>query len=249
MYRLQNLDWFQRIVLILLAVMLIVFAVLYGVVTSKVGFLYRDTVFMQSKENGSTIYSGEIDGLKCVFTVTENNTVTFQCGEGLYGPFTAKEDPTAVPDGREYLQGIQLMEGDQIYYRGGIFYNGEGGIVLFNENGDVQLSIVTDGDGTVVINGKVIDQMKPSAATVLQLMYGPQLVHKGTWIGFISGLMITVMTAVSILFADELFRWKLSHRIQNAELAEPSDYELVTRYIAWSVLPIMIFGIYMLGLK
>ena len=55
--------------------------------------------------------------------------------------------------------------------------------------------------------------------------------------------------AVSILYADELFRWDLSFQIQNAETAEPSEWEMMKRYLSWTVLTIMLLVLYIVGLR
>jgi hypothetical protein len=57
------------------------------------------------------------------------------------------------------------------------------------------------------------------------------------------------MTAVSILFADELFRWNLAFQIRNADRAEPSDWEIAGRYIGWTALTIMALVLYVMGLR
>ena len=58
-----------------------------------------------------------------------------------------------------------------------------------------------------------------------------------------------VIAAVSILFADELFRWKMSFRVRDAYDAEPSDWEIAARYISWTVMPILISILFLKGLQ
>ena len=60
---------------------------------------------------------------------------------------------------------------------------------------------------------------------------------------FRSGLLTN-----DLLFADELFRWNLSFSIRNADRAEPSEWEIQTRYISWTVLPIMALVVFVRGL-
>lgn len=81
-----------------------------------------DTILVVSQENGSTVYSGRINGEKARFTVSEDKSVMFTCGDKSYGPFTVIEDPTAVPDVAEAedLIGIELREGDELLFRGGV---------------------------------------------------------------------------------------------------------------------------------
>ena len=103
--------------------------------------------------------------------------------------------------------------------------------------------VVTDG------NGNIIDQMEPSVSTILDLMAGPELSHKGAWSGWFVGVFLCILTAFSILFADELFRWNLALRIQNADRAEPSDWEIACRYISWTVLPVIAMFVFIEGLR
>ena len=60
MERVKNLDRYQKGILLLLAVMIVVFGVIYGIVTSRVGFLYKDAILRPTEENGNTIYSGKL---------------------------------------------------------------------------------------------------------------------------------------------------------------------------------------------
>ena len=80
------------------------------------------------------------------------------------------------------------------------------------------------------------------------MLTDPVIGRKGNWAGFVMGLFISVLFAVSILFADELFRWHLSFSIRNAEHAEPSEWEMAGRYIGWTLAPILALATYAIGL-
>ena len=62
-------------------------------------------------------------------------------------------------------------------------------------------------------------------------------------------MFLCILNAISILFADELFRWNLSFQIHNADNAEPSDWEIVGRYIGWTVLPMIALMLFITGLQ
>lgn len=250
MERFHSLDWYQRIVLLSLIALLLVFTVVYCVVTSKEGFLYKDEIFIPIDDGSNTTYQGKLNKTQARFTVTLDHTVTFQYGDVIYGPYIAREDPSAVPEGKDYLTGIEISTGDGVYFRGCVFQNGDGNFVLFNEDGSFALTIIaSNADTMTTVDGKEIDPMEPTAGTILRLLHEPELTHKGQWEIFLCALFLSVLTVISVLFADELFRWKLSWRIADAELAEPSDYELVTRYVSWGILPIVILAMYIMGLQ
>ena len=242
--RVKVLGRYQKILLLLMAVMILAFTVIYPIVTALSGFLYEDTILVPAEEDGGTVYSGKIRGTAATFTVSADKTVIFQYGNTVYGPYTVKEDPTAIPkdsDLQTQMTGIELRCGGEIVFRGGVVNSGDWRM-LYNEDGSFDLlrSITaTMSDGT----------MEPSVSTILDLTDGPALTHKGTWLGWFGGVLICVITALTMLFADELFRWNASFLVRNAEEAEPSDWEIAGRYITWTVLPVMAAVIFILGLK
>ena len=242
--RVKVLGRYQKILLLLMAVMILAFTVIYPIVTARSGFLYEGTILVPSEEDGCTVYSEKIYGTAATFTVSADKTVIFQYGNTVYGPYTVKEDPTAIPkdsDLQTQMTGIELRCGGEIVFRGGVVNSGDWRM-LYNEDGSFDLlrSITaTMSDGT----------MESSVSTILDLTDGPALTHKGTWLGWFGGVLICVIAALTMLFADELFRWNASFLVRNAEEAEPSDWEIAGRYITWTVLPVMAAVIFILGLK
>ena len=258
MNRIKALDWYQRGILLVLAAMIVIFGVVYHLTVTRVGYLYHDKIFVPAEENGSTVYSATLDGKESSFTVTADKTVTFRYGDRVYGPYTAKLDPTAVPKNEELhhsMTGIEVRSGDEVIFRGGVLQYGSSENphwMLYNEDGtgaDIGVTVIVSNGTVVDAEGNPVDQMKPSLHTVLELMNGPKLTHKGHWAIWILCVFFSAVTAVSVLFADELFRHNLRYRIRDAELAEPSDWEIASRYISWTLMVIMLLVVYIKGLK
>ena len=250
--RLRRLDRYQKGVLLVLAAMVLVFSVLYPVTLSRRGYAYQGALLLPRQENGGTVYAGSIRGQQAAFAVQGDGTVTFRYGSRSYGPYTVRQDPSALPpDGEAYgMTGVELHRDGELLFRGGML-RGSGTVFLYNTDGslaDLGLSIAFDGVLTDAA-GNEIDGMAPSAATLLDLATGPALTHKGSWAGWFCGVLLCIATAVSILFADELFRWGLRFQIHNAELAEPSEWELASRYIGWTVLPLAALAVFAVGLQ
>lgn len=254
MKRIRSLNLFQKAVLLVATAIAAVFTVLYPLTISHVGFAYQNAILVPSQDNGSTVYSGKIQGETARFTVSADKAVTFQYGGKTYGPYTAQEDPSAIPQDnelREYMTGIELFCGNEVLFRGGVLEHGDH-LTLFREDDSLyDLGITVTGSNGIVIdeNGNVIDPMEPSASTILEVMAGPTLTHRGSWPPWIGGVLICAVTVLSILFADELFRWNLSFRIRDVEQAEPSDWEIAERYISWIVLPILALTLFIMGLQ
>lgn len=255
MERTRDLNLYQKIILIILAAMFVVFTVAYFMVTSRVGFAYRDAILCPSDEGGNTVYTGRIKGETASFIVTPDKVVTFSYGNKTYGPYTAHEDPSAVPEDEnlsEYMTGVEVRQGNEIFFRGGVMMSGGSNsrMMLFDEDGSLSnLGFSITSNGTMYdSDGNEIDQMAPSASTILYLMHGPKLTSKGEWLAWFCGVFISIVTAISIFFADELFRWNLAFIIRNVERAEPSEWEIMGRYVGWTICPVMVLVTYIMGL-
>lgn len=251
----KSLNSYQKGIFLLMILMAAAFAAVYSVTVSRFGFLYHDTILVPSRENGNTVYAGEIKGRQARFTVSKDKTVVFRYGEKTYGPYTAKEDPTAVPKDIEIAEdmtGVELLQGDSVLFRGGVLNYGDGTLLLYHEDGTSDLFGVfyVDGNGIEIDeNGKEIDPDEPLPSTILQLMNGPKLTHKGAWSAWFGAVFLCVLNALLILFADELFRWQLRFQIRDADCAEPSDWEIAGRYITWTVLSISALIVFLAGLQ
>ena len=234
--------------------MALVFAVVYHMTIARVGVLYQNAIFVPAEENGVTVYSGKLRGKQAEFTVSADKTVSFRCDGQTYGPYTVKEDPTALPEveiEREGMTGVEIREGEKLVFRGG-FWQSDGSVWLRNADGSMDLGMqtyVVENGVKKDSDGNIIDPAKPSASDILRLVYGPELTHKGSWLAWFSAVFISLLNAGSILYADELFRWNLSFQIRNAETAEPSDWELMERYLSWTALTIVVLVIYIVGLR
>ena len=250
MKRFRDLDRYPKIILSALLIMAVVFAGIYGITTSRVGFKHNDKIYVPRQENGVTLYEARAEGQDCVFTVTDD-TVTFAWGPKTYGPYTLREDPTAIPDDHSFaMTGIEILDGDRVFFRGGVTDEQED-FWLVSEDGDFPLTmIVTMSDGMEYdSNGNPIDHMKPTPYQIVSLLRGPELTHKGQWEIYGMMLFLSALVALSILFADELFYLSLAFRVRDAEYAEPSDWEIASRFISWTVLAGAILLGYCMGLR
>ena len=254
MDRIRSLNRYQQGILMIMIAMALFFAGMYPVTIRRVGFEYKNAILVPRQENDSMVYSGKIRGRQAQFTVSGDGTVVFRYGDKTYGPYTAKEDPTAIPEDEEmaeYMTGVELRRGETILFRGGVLDTGDA-FLLYNADGTLnnfRISYVT-GDGVERDeNGNEIDPMEPSASTILKLMKNPELTHKGEGFAWFGAVLICVLNAISILFADELFRWNLAFQIRNADGAEPSDFEIAGRYIGWTAMTIAALAIFIIGLQ
>ena len=209
MERIRSLGRYQKGILILMAAMVLLFTALYPIVLSREGFLYRDALLIPSEEGGNTVYAGKIEGQPASFTLYDGRSVEFRYGDSVYGPYTATEAPDALQnlDLGDGAVGVELRCGEELVFRGGVLRQGDQ-LWLYTEDGSVytDIGIMTSGGFIFNEEGEVIDPNEPSVSDLLMVMAGPPLTHKGSWLGWVMGLIICILTTVDILFADELFR-------------------------------------------
>lgn len=261
MERIKGLNRYQKGILIIMTAMALVFAVVYLMTISRVGFEYQGAILVPHQENGGTVYSGKIQGKRAQFTVSDDQTVVFLHGGKTYGPYTVKEDSSAIPKetdaaedmtGMTDMTGVEICKGNDILFRGGVLEFPDSLFWLYNEDGTpADFGIFsTDSDGTRRDeNGNVIDPAEPTASAILELLNDPKLTHKGEWPAWWAAAFFCVLNTLTILFADELFRWNLSFLIRNSDGAEPSDWQIAGRYVSWTILAVMAFVVFMMGLK
>ncbi len=251
MGKLKELDRLQKGILLALLVMVLFFSVLYPITVSRVGILYQDAIFVPEEKENMTVYSGKIKGEQAQFTVQEDGTVLFQYGGKQYGPYTAKEDPTALPEGREaYMTGVELRQGDNVLFRGGIGKTDQISW-LVQEDGTLYnlVEVVADNGVNTYVDGVLVDPYEPSVKTLLNLIFRPELTHKGEWALWLCGVVTCILTACSILYADELFRFQMAFHVKYAYEAEPSDLEIAGRYLSWIALAVLSLCVFIMGLK
>ena len=254
MARIKSLGFFQKVVLAVVLAMVVVFTVVYAVTTARVGYSYQDAILVPAQEDGTTVYSGKVKGKNARITVDPDGLVTFQYDDKTFGPYTVREDPSAIPEAfteNSGMTGIEIRCGEDVFFRGCMNTFG-GHRFLYNEDGSSASIRITYTTGSGEIRGEdgnVIDPLEPDPATILDLLDSPALTHKGSWLAWFLGIVLCGITVVSILFADELFRLRLSFRIQNVEDAEPTEWEMTTRYLSWIVFAIGAFAIFIIGLQ
>ena len=229
MERIRELGRYQKGILLLLIAMVTIFTIVYAIAFSKTGFVYEDAFLEKRTDSGNTVYTGYVKGERLTYTVTKDKVLTCTYGDKTYGPFTAKKDSTAVPwtnGAARDMVGVEIREGEEILFRGGVLVKDERKMAMVLVPKEVDI----DQEPPVYT-----EKMKPSPEFVLRLLVGPKLTKGGNFWRWLGGVIVAALTALSIVFAEELFQFSLSFRVRYAELAEPSEWEIVSRYAGWAL--------------
>ena len=158
MDRFRKLERYPKILLIALLLMVVVFAPIYGITASRVGYLYNDELFVPRQSEGALVYEAKVDGLDSTIIVALD-TVIINWGDKTYGPYTLREDPTAVPDDASFpMTGIEILDGQKVYFRGGVTDEATDFWLLSEDGKNEFLMSYTLSDGVEYdMNGNPID--------------------------------------------------------------------------------------------
>lgn len=66
--------------------------------------------------------------------------------------------------------------------------------------------------------------------------------------GLSIGCILCIVNVVSVLYADEMFRWKIRGRVAEPEKAVPSKTELASRWVGWILCTALSLFLFIFGL-
>ena len=244
MERIKNLSKTQKVLMVVVAVMIVAFSIIYPIIMSIKGIEFRGDFLTKKEGQGNVTYTDENTSI----TVYDDQRIEFKCYNRFtgdeyrditYGPYSWMEDPSAIPadteDGMlssdDYI-GVKIMEGDKVYFRGAV---PKDGYMVYNADGF-----------DVVLEDYYANP--PDIYEIVKFINGPQTTNRGNIVLYIFGIIICIIAVVSMLFPDELFRLAMWPRVRNLYDVEPSDLELTVRVIEWYVLTIGAFVVFVIGL-
>lgn len=245
------MNGFRRGCLLLQVAVVLLFTILYPVTSGREGVAYGDEFFPKTVQGDAIVYTGKQNGHKTTYTVRETDrgyAVDCRIGDRTFGPYRIERISAfglELGDWKDLAtKGLEIWEGEELLFRGGYAPTTDFAI-LVDENGpNYNWGVV---GGTF---GHDFDRPvePPSTYDLFHFTIGAAPTHRGDWLFYWLGLFIAVMNAVSILFADQIFLWHMSWRVQRPEDVEPSDWEIFSRYFGWCFLAVMAFGVFLYGL-
>lgn len=250
----------QKVIFCIQIFLIVLFLILYSTVGKQLVTNHQGATLRCRTDGTVTTYSGKLDDKTAVFTVSEN-IVTYQIGDTAYGPYTIVLDQTAVLSEEDKplnlistkgLVGVEVWKGDLRLFRGSYhnssstFYlvDPEGNLIFHDEK--VLTEVISSTGNSMVTT--YTDAEEPGPYTVLKIAKAPDVGQRANFTGLLCGIFLCIACMASLLYADNLFRWNLRFSIRNAEDAEPSDWELFSRWVGWLFFTVLAIAIFILGL-
>ena len=248
-YRFTQLSIGQKVLVLIQAAMLLLFLILYPTVGRMQYIDFRGEHLRYTTKGQTQICSGQVNHTDVSITVAPDQSVTFQLDDTVYGPYIIVEDPTAVPETELFTVNTDVLTGIEVQHKtsGEVLFRGG----YLSANLDLNVFFLYDEDGQLVSPhfSTLSAETEPHPQEIIKIALDPDPMTRGHAYGFLCGALLNLATALVILYADEQFRFSLRFRIENVEDAEPSDWELTSRWISWFVFTIMALVIYIIGLN
>lgn len=237
-----ELTWPQRVMILLQAFLILLFLILYCITGRQQVMEYRGEYLRCRTDGEVTTYSGKVDGQKAVFTVTAGHTVEFRLGDTAYGPYTIAFDSASEAGTAAFAPvGVEVWEGETRLFHGS-YTKSSSSFYLSDEDDPLILSdkkVLTTVEGSYGSVMTYVYPDEPGPYSILKAATGSGVAQRGSFGMYFLGVALCLVCALMILYADKLFRWNLKFVIADPQRAEPSDWELFSRWISWIMFTIL----------
>lgn len=237
----------QKIVLLILAGMAVLFAVLTAVSRTQKGAYFEGALLRPSSPaQNVTAYTGKVYGTQVDITVTRDSetrtTVEFLI-QGVLDDVFVVDYPLA-PVRTEYghaADGVRITKNGKPLFEGG--YNPEDTYGWYTPDG------AQDMDGFITVRAGTQDpwngfEVDKNAA--LRFALGPELESRGSWGFYFLMLFCTLLVALDAAFPMTVFYLQHCCDVRDPE---PSDFYLACQKAGWVVLPLLLLAGYCYALR
>ena len=227
----------QKIVLLILAAMILLFGVLNVVSLFRKGVVFEEALLRIRTEEDSTVYSGKVYGDEVSVTVRPaESQVEYAVENGAHDIYTVKYPMGLIPTEYGSVYGIQILKNDRILFEGG--YDPQQEFMRwFDKNGEwdpgIHFSYSTSGG-----------QSAPEDLTKWDVMYflgEPEPVHRGNIGLYFLMVLMTLLLMLDVAYPLVLFR--LQHMLDVRD-PEPTDFYLGMQRIGWVIYPVLLLAGY-----
>ena len=243
---------FQKILLILLAAMILLFGVMTGVSRSWHGVEFHDALLKVQKTRENSTYSGKSHGETVNIVVlreSETETSVNLCiGDRIEEHWWVEyplepirtEHGGMVPGGRVYKEGELVFEGayDPADYSDVI------GHILYDKNGKWTMDVSFDMHTSV--DNSYWQHYESGISTVLEFAHGPEQTARGSWLIYAMTTLLALLAMGMTAFPRELF--EMNHRWYVKD-PEPTEFYFAMNTFVCCFLTVMALVLYIIGVR
>ena len=221
----ENRAPYQKIILIILAAMTVIFTVWTGINSANEGVLFRETLLEISTQGDTTVYSGRVYGTGVTITCREENGTKYVnfSADGEYYASCRVEYPggTIQTEYGEEVDRIKIIRDDEVLFSGGYdptptinnwahYYNEDG---TWNMDATVSIHAFSGSNPWHNYEFDLTD--------IMRFAHSPARSAYGSWGFWFLALIATAISAFAIAFPETLFY--LQHFLSVRD-PEPTDF-------------------------
>lgn len=235
----------QKIVLVALTAMILVFGALTAYFRSQPGVAFRDQLLHYMVGPERTDYFGTVDGQPVEITVTAGagvTTVEVQIGELVHDLCRVEYPLKSVKTEYGTYSGIRIYRNDTLLFEGA--YDPEREIdgvpgMLFDSSGELAMSeLIHFGFST---GGDPWADYETTIPRILQFAFGPEEAVRGSWGLYAVMVLLTLLVMADVAFPMALFHWRYHFSVRNPE---PTEFYIGMQYFSWLVLTVILLTAY-----
>lgn len=228
----------RKILILVNAVMVAVFFLVYLFLGNQYVCRYDDVLFTVTETDGTYLYSGELEGNDIVFSALPDNTFTYSINGKNQGIFTVKEEPSAAPKSDSLisdtiLSGVEVYRDNELFFRGG-FHKYTSGLLMIDE-------ALTPISGPESFDS-------PSPHTVLFFALFGEGRRQGSFIFFLVALSFSALIFFTAFFSDPFFRSQMALTQDEREHTKVPTYRKVLHWIFWVALTLGALSLFIFGM-
>ncbi len=235
----------QKVILLILAAMIVLFGVLTGVSRADQGVLFEGALLKMSASAEGTVYSGKVHGDQAAVTVTPGSgsatTVEFVIGDRFHD-ICSVEYPLADirTEGGGTVPGVRILKNGEVLFEGGYDKDSEYG--WYNQDGTWAPMI----RGSAPFGNDPWSGYETTAASAMRFAQGPELTARGSWLLYALMVFFTLLVMLDVAFPTVLFYMRHCCDVRDPE---PSDFYLAAQKVSWVVYPILLLIGYIWALR
>lgn len=243
---------FQKMLLVVLAAMILLFGVLTGVSRGRQGVEFHDALLRVQGTPDNGTYSGTAHGEPVNIVVKrESETevrVSVCVGEQIEEHWRVEYplEPIRTEHGG-MVPGLRVYQEEQLVFEGGYDpaeHSDVIGHILYDKNGKWTMDASFDIHTSVDDN--YWQRYETGVGTVLEFAHGPEQTARGSWEMYAMTTLLAALAMVMTAFPQELFVWNHRWYVKDPE---PTEFYFQVQTFVSCFLTVMALVFYIIGVR
>ena len=241
---------FQKIVLILLVAMIVVFAVVTAYCQTIEGIRLRDSFLRKREVTDADCFTGKVEGeevtiLRWYGDGAGAREITLRVGERIHDTYTVYLGEPMIPlrgavativSTLREVPTVRITKNGTVTFEGG--YQASSGMFYTSEG---EWSSLSGGADIYVSGGDLWKDYTIPKGTLVKIALDPELEDRGDWRLYGLAVFLTIAMMVDVAFPYTLFRWRHRRWVKDPE---PTDDYMSIQHLSWVICPILLLVFY-----